>query len=656
MSGFRIALVSREVYPFGGGGLGVYVTTTANVLAEIAEVTLVTMDTFEERYQELRRANSPLLPHPDVQVAFVRDPRAKEIGSFFTHAHLWSARVLERLKELYPDGGPELIEFPDYLGEGAVAAQARQTLDPWLRRTLVCVRLHTANEMGTVLNGYILRDPSVRVHFDLERYALFHADEILWAGGDILRTYEDFYKRRLSHAACVRHPVVAPTVDHTDSAPRSSSKELRFLYAGRFEHRKGVQNLLRAFSWLDRDDWRLTLVGSDTETGPLGTSVRRQLELSVANDPRVEFRDGQSRDEIFELMRDQDVLVSPSLWECWPTVVLEALSQNLPVFATPVGGHIELVQPGVSGWLAEDTDRDALTRSLERLLERRDEVEELAASGRPRRHFEQLTDVDGIKTAYSDLASKARSRSARPVPKPPLVSVVVPYFRLEDYVEQTVRSIFEQTYRRLEVIIVGDGSFRDEDWILGELASRYPVTVLVQDNSGLGAARNFGIRQSRGKYVFPLDADNMAAASFVERCVTVLEQRPEVAYVNAWVRYIDEHGRPHPPPTEGYQPFSNTGETLDTLNVAGDAAAVIRRHVFNLGFWYSIDAAPSYEDWLFYRDLAGAGFTGHAIPERLLLYRVRERSMLREVGHQHHERLVAELDAHERLRNVQWVS
>jgi hypothetical protein len=118
---------------------------------------------------------------------------------------------------------------------------------------------------------------------------------------------------------------------------------------------------------------------------------------------------------------------------------------------------------------------------------------------------------------------------------------------------------------------------------------------------------------------------------------------------------MNEEGKPFRPPDNGYQSVSNDLRSLDILNVAGAASAVIRRRVFDLGFWYSTDAT-SYEDWLFYRELARAGLYGHSIPEHLLHYRVRETSMLRDVAHKHHQRLAAELYAHERERQMQWTS
>src|SRR3954453_8929395 len=129
--------------------------------------------------------------------------------------HLYATRALARLRELYPDEPPDLVEFGDFLGEGSVTVQAAAGLDPFLRETLVCVRAHTAGEICEVLNGAFPRDFPTRATFALERLALRGADGFLWGGGDILDPYGRFYgaaaastngTRPLAAGRRVRHP------------------------------------------------------------------------------------------------------------------------------------------------------------------------------------------------------------------------------------------------------------------------------------------------------------------------------------------------------------------------------------------------------------------------------------------------------------------
>ena len=235
------------------------------------------------------------------------------------------------------------------------------------------------------------------------------------------------------------------------------------------------------------------------------------------------------------------------------------------------------------------------------------------------------------------------------------MSAVVPYFRASRFVRDTVESLVGQSYRPLEIVLVDDGSFGDEDWVVAEIGARVPVVVVSQMNQGLGAARNFGVSQCRGRYVFPLDADNVAEPGFVERCVGVLEARPEVAYVTAWSRYVDEWGVPRGGPDVGYEPLGNQAGLVCEENVAGDAAAVIRRRVFDAGFRYS-EELTSFEDWAFYRRLREAGRFGVVIPERLLRYRVREDSMQAQIAQPNRARLLGEINAHIQENQIQWVS
>ena len=649
---YRIALISREVFPFSQlSGLGAYVNSTARALVEDAEVTIVTSDRHEQLYEALRAESSPEVPE-GVSFAFVREPSAEDAEDYFGTRQLWSARVLDKLKELYPDGGPEIAEFPDYQGEGAVTVQARNTLDRGLRNTLVCIRVHTTDEIRGLLNGRFSSEVSTRVACDLERYSLAHADRVLWPGGDVLETYRRYYGGAVARAERVRPAVVrTPQLDRT----HAQDDRTRLLYVGRLERRKGVQNLCRALTGLDRDDWHLILVGDDTLTAPLGTSMLAQLRLATADDKRFEFRESISRDGVLELLAQSDLLISPSLWECWPNVVLEALSQSVPVLAAPVGGHVELVEAGSSGWLTSHRDDVALATALEHILDHRDESRALAESGRPRRRFEQLTSPEVLRESYADLAEQgARRAPPRRAASRPLVSVVIPYFMLEEHLVETLESVRAQTYPQLEVIVVNDGSLRDEDGrVLDAVADRFAATVLTQQNSGLGRARNFAISQSRGKYVLPLDPDDLLEPQYIERCAEVLESRPELAYVNTWSRYVGEDGTPYGAPSAGYRPFSNEATSLSERNVAGPATALIRRDVFQRGLAYSVDLT-SYEDWLFYLQLSAAGLVGHTIPEQLFVYRVRRDSMFRTVAEHQHGRLMEELAGHRLERAIQW--
>ena len=654
MSRPTIVLCSQELIPFGGGGIGTYVALAARALAPVADVTVLTASWHKAAYRERSARGDPRVAYGGAAVEFVEMPPRDARHDFYTPFHLYSHRILERLRELFGATGPDLVEFADYLGEGFVTTQACRSADAFLAETVVAVRLHTSAEMAHVLNGHLPSDLSSRIGRDLERRTLRDADVIVQSGGDILGTYERFYGDGLAPAVQIRYPMEWP--DGPSVAPALSAGPLRMLYVGRCERRKGVQDLIAALTSLSAD-WRLTVLGGDTPTAPLGRSMRRTLELQAGDDPRIAFASAVGREALPALMAQHDVVVVPSRWECWPYVALEALAAGKPVVGTAVGGLKEMVKQEVTGWRARGAGTEALIEVLAPL------VAEPARAREPRdpravtEHLRALADEELFRAAYLELSGGARVRRARGASAPitggaPLVSVVIPYFRMHRFVEESIVSVRDQTYARIELLVVDDGSFAPKDVVLAEMATRYPLRVVSQPNRGLGGARNFGITQSRGRYVLPLDADNVLEPTFVARCVALLEADEELVYVTSWNRYVDEAGVPFPPPNEGYRPVGNWTPVVEELNVAGDGTAVLRRSVFDR-HRFSEDLT-SYEDWALYRELHRAGRHGHVIPEMLFRYRVREDSMLREVGLRHEERLRGEIEAVIREQEVAW--
>lgn len=664
-----IALVSREVYPFGGGGIGEYIASCGRLLATVGDITIFTSSLHEEAYRRMSAEDDPRMLPPGIQVVFVPEPDPGDLRGYFSSLHLYSARVLEALRRRYGRHGPRLVEFSDYLGEGAVTVQARRAGDPLLRATRIAIRLHTTAELCSILDGHLEPDFEQQITYELERIALRDADAILWPGGDTFELYKRFYGSALAPPKRIRNPFAAPEDASPVEQPRDPETPLRLLYLGRFERRKGVQDLLRAVTSIESDEVRLTLLGGDTDTAPLGTSMRAQLELVASGDHRIEFLDAVPRSELGRVIQAHDAVVLPSLWEAWPYVGLEALRLNRPLITTSAGGFTEMVRPDVNGWRTDSVGADHLAELIEQLIFKRDAVDRLRLEGLPGMTFADLTDATEILDAYDSLLRHPARWDAPSVParrpldasrkaaveptRPPLVSVVIPYYRLHEHVEETVESIFAQTYPRLEVIVVNDGSFFEADWVLGEIATRYPLAVLTQMNAGLGAARNFGIAQSRGRYIVPMDADNMLEPTFIERGVELLESQPGLAYVTTWSRYVDQDGLELNPPDQGYQPLGNMSELVRVANVAGDATSVIRRHIFDLGFAYSNDLT-SFEDWSFYRELGENGHEGLIVPERLFRYRVRAESMLREFGTSRENRLIREINTHLTEGKIEW--
>jgi glycosyltransferase involved in cell wall biosynthesis len=127
----------------------------------------------------------------------------------------------------------------------------------------------------------------------------------------------------------------------------------------------------------------------------------------------------------------------------------------------------------------------------------------------------------------------------------PIVSVVIPAFNAEAWLSLTLESACSQTLREIEILVVDDDSRDGTAKIALDYASRDPrVRLIRRANGGVGAARNSGIREARGKYIAPLDADDLWFPEKLEAQVACMEAGgEEMGLVYCWSEKIDSQGR-----------------------------------------------------------------------------------------------------------------
>lgn len=127
----------------------------------------------------------------------------------------------------------------------------------------------------------------------------------------------------------------------------------------------------------------------------------------------------------------------------------------------------------------------------------------------------------------------------------PLVSVVLPVYNHQRFVRQALDSVFQQTYPRIELIVVDDGS-QDESLAIVHRRlphSPYPYHILQQPNQGAYGAINNGIIASGGKYLAILNSDDLYDPDRIMRMVRALEGKP-ARFAYSKVVHIDEEGKP----------------------------------------------------------------------------------------------------------------
>lgn len=127
----------------------------------------------------------------------------------------------------------------------------------------------------------------------------------------------------------------------------------------------------------------------------------------------------------------------------------------------------------------------------------------------------------------------------------PTVSIALPVFNGERFVDRAIKSVLEQDYRAIELVISDNGSTDDTESICRRWADADPRVRYVRLPDNLGAARNFNLAfgEATGTYFKWMAADDEIAPGFVGSCVAVLEREPDVSLVYALVVDIDDEGR-----------------------------------------------------------------------------------------------------------------
>jgi len=110
--------------------------------------------------------------------------------------------------------------------------------------------------------------------------------------------------------------------------------------------------------------------------------------------------------------------------------------------------------------------------------------------------------------------------------KRPTISVIVPAYNVERYIEATLDSIFSQTEKFHEIIVINDGSTDATKDRLEQYANRDRIRIVHTENHGLGPARNEGINLASGDFVYFQDSDDLIPPDFVDRVTTVAREFP----------------------------------------------------------------------------------------------------------------------------------
>lgn len=193
-----------------------------------------------------------------------------------------------------------------------------------------------------------------------------------------------------------------------------------------------------------------------------------------------------------------------------------------------------------------------------------------------------------------------------------LVTVVVPAYNASETIDETLWSVRNQTHANLEILVVDDGSTDETCAVVGRhMARDGRVRLLQQANGGVAHARNHALNAARGRYVAPVDADDLWRPDKIARQLALLRQRgPDTTLVYTWYATIDRRSRVRGLFKPGYE--GRVLPVLCTGNFVGHASSPLMRTeaVLQAGGYDPAlreQGAQGCEDWKLYLSLAAMG-------------------------------------------------
>ena len=200
-----------------------------------------------------------------------------------------------------------------------------------------------------------------------------------------------------------------------------------------------------------------------------------------------------------------------------------------------------------------------------------------------------------------------------------LISIIVPCYNSAPFLRETLDSVLNQTGTNWECIIVDNGSTDDSKIIAEEFSRKDSRFVsILQPIRGVSAARNFGIAKSNGKYILPLDGDDLIAPTYLQKAAKILDENEKIKLVYCEVEFFGEWTGKWNLPS-----FSIKQMLFENIVFC---TSLFRRSDFDKTNGYNEAMITGYEDWDFWLTLLNDDNDVFRIPEVLFYYRIRKSS------------------------------
>jgi glycosyltransferase involved in cell wall biosynthesis len=621
-------LITSEFPPNHGGGISTYCINTAKMLVEQGyQVTVFTID------HQVTSFRTEFLDK--LRVIYFNPERSNETNNlgYEVNLSLEFSEILEQF--IASEGAPYVIETQEYMGIGYYTLLKKKLLHPAFRQVKIVVTMHAPSFLYFEYN----RTPRYR----LPEYWWGELEKASMNMADILLSPSNYLVHQLQKRMQFNGP--EPKVLFNPYRIETNFKKNEIIggdlvFFGKLTPQKGCLELFECMKelWDEGFDYPLKIIGGGShffypEMSEMEDFLKKRFKKYFATG-KILFEGNIAPSLLAERLRKAQVVIVPSIVDNLPYAVIEAMGLGNVVLASKSSGHIELINHNFNGFLFDHNKKGDFKTQLKNIIELN--LEEHNKIGK--NAYETVCNLLNYEKIYEGKSQLINQEvtlkkefpfnttiELNQVQDYPTIesklSIVIPFYNLGDYLEETIISLLNIDYPNFEIIVVNDGSTEESSILkLAEISNKYKINVLTKKNEGLSMARNYGAEMVDGEFLAFIDADDTVEPNYYAKAIKILQEYNNVSFVGCWAKYFGKSN-------DIWPTFNPEPPYLLFHNMINSSGLVYKKNHF-LSFGIN-DPTMIYgmEDYDSVISMTKNGARGVSIPEKLWNYRVRENSM-----------------------------
>ena len=632
-------LLTTEYPPLFGGGISTYCFHTANMLAENGyDVTVFIPD------DEVKNYTSSI--ENSIRIIRFNNNRTG-MQNYLGHVPNVAYAFADILKHfIKTEGKPDCIESQEYLAIAYYIMQFKLLKYPEFENVSIILTLHSPAFLYLYYNREgIYSFPNYWIG-EMEKSCIQCADYIIAPSQYIIDEIKKYTSIDETKVSVMRNPYEFPHHDVINKQEKITRNKMVFF--GKLSPQKGVFEM---FLYL-KDLWdngfknMLTVIGGIEkvyypEMKTMGQIINNKYELYIKKG-LIKFEGKISPEKKSEYLEDAHVIIIPSANDNLPYAAIEAMSMRKVILTSIQGGQKEIVDDGINGFLFDHNKPETFAEKLNYILSLKDEeIKKIGFAAANK--ISSLLNYQNIYAQKNTLLEKilSKNNTQRIFPfinslfienkndenNNELLSVVIPYFNMGNYIAECIESVLSSSYKNIEILIINDGSTEEQSTdVLKQFKQNEKIKIINKKNEGLAETRNHGAKIAQGKYLAFVDADDKVHADYYTKAMAVLKQYDNIFFVGAWVKYFGTK--------KDIWPTWNPEPPYILLhNSVNSSSLVYKKNAFLQGGLFDKKVDYGLEDYESVVNMLHNGFGGIVLPECLFFYRVRKDSMYRSLTH-----------------------